>query len=63
VSADLRHSALVVGQKQPYTLALLERAITTGVDNDGQPLNSVMPHWKLSHRDLHDVATYVFTQL
>jgi mono/diheme cytochrome c family protein len=63
VSADLRHSALVVGQKHPYTLSLLERAITTGVDNDGQPLNSVMPHWKLSHRDLHDVATYVFTQL
>jgi mono/diheme cytochrome c family protein len=44
-------------------MSLLERAIATGVDNDGQPLNSVMPHWKLSHRDLQDVATYVFTQL
>jgi mono/diheme cytochrome c family protein len=63
VSADLRHNALVLGQKHPYTLALLERAITTGVDNEGQPLNPVMPHWRLSHRDLHDVASYVLTQL
>jgi mono/diheme cytochrome c family protein len=63
VSADLRHSALVVGQKHPYTLALLERAITTGIDNDGQPLNPVMPRWRLSDPDLHDVATYVLTQL
>lgn len=63
VSADLRHKALVVGQKHPYTLALLERAITTGVDNDGQPLNPVMPRWHLSGTDLHDVATYVLTQL
>jgi mono/diheme cytochrome c family protein len=63
VSADLRHAALVTGQKHPYTIALLERAISTGVDNEGQPLNPVMPHWNLSSRDLNDVATYVFTQL
>jgi mono/diheme cytochrome c family protein len=63
VSADLRHSALVLGQKHPYTVALLERAISTGIDNDGQPLNPVMPHWKLTARDLHDVATYVYTKL
>lgn len=63
VSADLRHSALVVGQKHPYTLALLERAISTGIDNDGQPLNPVMPRWRLSDQDLNDVATYVLTQL
>jgi mono/diheme cytochrome c family protein len=63
VSADLRHNALVVGQKHPYTLELLERAITTGIDNDGQPLNPVMPRWKLSSGDLHDVASYVSTQL
>ena len=63
VSADLRHAALVSGQKHPYTVALLERAIATGIDNDGQKLNRVMPRWKLSARDLNDVATYVFTQL
>lgn len=63
VSADLRHAALVTHQSHPYTLALLERAISTGVDNDGKKLDPVMPHWRLSARDLHDVATYVYTQL
>ncbi len=59
VSADLRHKALVADQKHPYTLPLLERAIATGVDNDGEKLDPVMPRWKLSQRDLHDVAQYV----
>ena len=63
VSADLRHHALVIAQKHPYTVALLERAISTGIDNEGQPLNPVMPRWRLSKRDLHDVALYVFTDL
>ena len=63
VSADLRHKALVTDQKHPYTLALLQRAISTGTDNDGQQLDPVMPRWKLSARDLHDVAWYVLTQL
>jgi mono/diheme cytochrome c family protein len=62
VSADLRHAALV-DAKPPYTIPLLERAIATGVDNAGKKLEPVMPHWKLSQRDLHDVATYIFTQL
>lgn len=63
VSADLRPSALVAGQKHPYTLKLLERAISTGIDNEGKPLNRVMPHWKMSQRDLDDVARYVLTGL
>ncbi len=63
VSADLRHKALVTSQTQPYTLALLQRAISTGIDDDGQALNPVMPRWNLSPRDLHDVSLYVFTQL
>jgi mono/diheme cytochrome c family protein len=63
VSADLRHRALVTQMKHPYNLALLERAIATGVDNDGQKLDPVMPRWRLSPRDLHDVAQYVLTQL
>jgi mono/diheme cytochrome c family protein len=63
VSADLRHKALVTDQKHPYTIATLQRAISTGIDNDGQKLDPVMPRWKLSGRDLHDVAEYVFTQL
>jgi mono/diheme cytochrome c family protein len=63
VSADLRYKAMVTDQKRPYTLALTARAIATGIDNNGQPLNPVMPRWKLSQRDLHDVASYVMTKL
>ena len=62
-SADLRHKALVTDQKHPYNLMLLERAISTGIDNEAKPLAPVMPHWTLSKRDLHDVAYYVLTQL
>ena len=61
VSADLRYAALVTKQKTPYTLTLLQRAISTGVDNEGKPLDAVMPHWRLSKTDLHDVAVYVST--
>src|SRR5579872_1505717 len=63
ISADLRHAALVTAQQHPYTIVLLERAISTGVDNEGKSLDPVMPRWHLSQRDLHDVAQYVFTQL
>jgi mono/diheme cytochrome c family protein len=63
VSADLRHRALVTDQKPPYTLPLLERAISQNIDNQGKPLDPVMPRWRLSQRDLHDVAEYVLTQL
>ena len=59
VSADLRHAALVTHMKHPYTLALLERAISKGIDSDGQPLSPVMPRWQLSSTDLHDVSEYV----
>jgi cytochrome c oxidase subunit II len=61
VSADLRRAALVAGQRHPYTLALLERAISTGIDNEGVPLDRAMPRWQLSRGDLHDVALYVQT--
>jgi len=62
VSADLRHAALVK-VRPPYTPALLERAIATGIDNQGQKLSPVMPRWRMSKTDLHDVAQYVWTQL
>jgi mono/diheme cytochrome c family protein len=63
VSADLRHAALVTNQQPPYTVPLLERAISRGIDNQGQHLSPVMPRWKLSPSDLHDVAEYVSTAL
>jgi mono/diheme cytochrome c family protein len=61
VSADVRSRVLVKKEQPPYTLALLERAISTGVDNKGAHLDKVMPRWQLSKTDLHDVAAYVLT--
>lgn len=63
VSADLRYGALVTQQKHPYTLKLLERAVSTGIDNEGKPLSPVMPRWRLTPGDLKAVATYVYTKL
>ena len=62
VSADLRHRTLA-HLKPAYTPALLERAISTGIDNEGKPLGHVMPRWRMSKADLHDVAAYVWTTL
>lgn len=63
VSADLRHDALTREQDHPYTIALLERAISRGIDNDGDKLSPVMPRWQMSQADLRDVATYVYRKL
>lgn len=63
VSADLRHDALTKGQKHPYTIVLLERAISRGIDNDGGRLSPVMPRWRMSKADLRAVATYVAQKL
>ncbi len=63
ISADLRHKALVTDAKVPYTIDTVERAISTGLDNNGEKLSGIMPHWKLTKRDLHDVAYYVMTKL
>lgn len=63
VSADLRRDALTKGQKHPYTIPLLERAISRGIDNEGAKLDPVMPRWRMSQTDLRDVAKYVYEKL
>jgi mono/diheme cytochrome c family protein len=62
VSADLRHRVLAK-EKPAWTQQRLERAISQGIDNEGERLNPVMPRWRMSARDLHDVAEYVLTEL
>ncbi|MHB1550021.1 MAG: hypothetical protein ACYDG0_04420 [Vulcanimicrobiaceae bacterium] len=51
------------GETTPWTVALFERAISAGVDNNGDTLSPVMPRWKMSKRDLHDISLYVLTQI
>lgn len=51
------------GAMKPWTVALFERAISTGVDQNGERLSPVMPRWKMSARDLHDISVYISTQI
>lgn len=43
----------------PYTDETLKRAITQGIDPDGQPLNPPMPRWQMTTEDLNDIVSYL----
>ncbi len=51
------------GETTPWTVALFERAISAGVDENGDTLSPVMPRWEMSKRDLYDISLYVLTQI
>lgn len=59
-SADIRWSTL----KTAYTVPLLRRAILTGFDEKGQPLDSAMPRWqgKLSGKQVDQLIAYLKTK-
>lgn len=42
-----------------YTSATLKRAITQGLDPEGQPLAFPMPRWSMVERDLDDLVSYL----
>ncbi len=46
-------------EHSPYTEETVRRAITQGLDPAGQPLNSLMPRWRMTERDLVDLIGYV----
>ena len=45
----------------PFTVDILKRAITQGLDEKGQPLDPFMPRWTMSPQDLSDLASYIQT--
>lgn len=45
----------------PYTEASLRVAITEGIDPAGQPLDPLMPRWRLSEADLDDLVEFLKT--
>jgi cytochrome c oxidase subunit 2 len=45
----------------PFTDADIRRAITQGVEPDGEPLDWPMPRWRMSERDLDDLLEYLKT--
>ncbi len=44
-----------------YTDALIERAITEGIDAEGKPLNWIMPRWNMTGQELDDLLAYLKT--
>jgi hypothetical protein len=45
----------------PYTEETIKRAISEGVDPDGEPLDWPMPRWSMSDEDLDDVVNFLRT--
>lgn len=48
-------------EHRPYTDTLIKRAITRGLESDGERLNQNMPRWQMSERDLNDLIDYLRT--
>ena len=42
-----------------YNEDLIKRAITQGVDQNGHPLDLMMPRWQMSESDLSDLISYL----
>ncbi|HPH12823.1 MAG TPA: c-type cytochrome [Burkholderiaceae bacterium] len=47
--------------RPPYTEALLARAIRTGIDSSGKPLDPVMPRYPMNDDDVKSVSAYLAT--
>ncbi len=45
----------------PYTDDLLKRAITKGIDANGESLDPTMPRWYVPEKDLNDLVDYIKT--
>jgi len=45
----------------PYTEETLKRAITRGIEPDGEPLDELMPRWRMSEQDLDDLVEFIKT--
>jgi hypothetical protein len=56
IPADITYQALM---EDHYTDALIKKAITQGIDEEGKPLNWTMPHWQMSEADLNALIDYL----
>jgi hypothetical protein len=43
----------------PYTDETIKRAITEGIEPDGEPMDLTMPRWQMSERDLDDLLEFL----
>jgi len=58
LAPDIRYSALT---EMGMDDGLIARAITSGLDEQGKPLDTAMPRWHMSADDLAEVIAYLKT--
>jgi mono/diheme cytochrome c family protein len=56
IPADITYQELM---EDHYTDALIKRAITQGIDEEGKPLDWTMPRWQMSDADLNALIDYL----
>lgn len=70
IPTDIRYKSLTGGEKHAhggeekehhYTDALIKRAITQGLEADGEVMDWTMPRWQMSEADLNAVIEYLKT--
>lgn len=52
---------LGVSPRPPYSEVLLARAVRSGIDATGKPLDSAMPRYKLSDAEMKSLAAYLYS--
>ncbi len=55
------HDEAVAEEHPPYNEASIKIAILEGINPAGEPLDSEMPRWQMSPRDLQDLVDYIKT--
>ena len=70
IPTDIRYKALIGKEKHVhegkekehhYTDALIKRAITQGLEADGEVMDRTMPRWQMSEDDLNALIEYLKT--
>jgi cytochrome c oxidase subunit 2 len=67
IPPDIRYHHLIEEEHEeeeahpPYTDETIKRAITEGVEPDGETMDLTMPRWQMSERDLNDLLEFLKT--
>ncbi|WP_088509224.1 c-type cytochrome [Burkholderia ubonensis] len=56
---DIPYVAGMRADREPYTEALLARAVRDGIDSEGKPLGSLMPRYALGDADMAALTSYL----
>jgi cytochrome c oxidase subunit 2 len=68
IPPDIRYHHLIEEEHEageahpPYTDETIKRAITEGVEPDGEPMDLTMPRWQMSERDFDDLLEFLKTR-